>query len=136
MTLITSLDQIPTKDPTANLIRVDVPEWGVDCYVLLGRMSGIEYQQYQDFIAKESNYGVPKCRHAALIAACMRNDQGRPVLSPGVSEPLARLDEAVLMRLWFACMKHNCLDDEAFEDLKKNYEATHSNGSATDSPAT
>ena len=134
MTLITTPDQIPAPNATANLLRVPVPEWGGE--VLIGRLNGLQYQEYTDYVSKESSFGVPKSRHAALIAACLRDESGKPTSNPGKSEPLARQDEAVLMRLFYVCMKHNALDDEAFDDLKKNYAATHSSGSATDSPAT
>jgi hypothetical protein len=132
--LITSPEQIAVA--TSPTVRVDVPEWGEGNYVLIGRVTGLQYQQYVDFVSKESSFGVTKSRHAALIAACLRDESGKPCMQPNLSEPLARADAGTLLRLFYVCQKHNQLDDESFEDLKKNYGKIHSNGSACDSPAT
>ena len=137
MTLITSPEQIPVRTTTDSLLHVPVPEWGDGAYILIGRMNGIEYQDYINYVRKESLYGVPKSEAAAIIAACWRNENGKPVMSPSKSEPLAtNNDFAVLQRIAHVCLKHNCLDGDAYEDLKKNYAAITSNDSATDLPDT
>ena len=137
MTLITTPKQIPQRSDTDGLLRVPVPEWGDDAHVLIGRLSGLQYGEYIEYMQKDSAFGVPKSRHAALVATCLRDENGKPTSSAAQSEPLARqTDAAVLLRLFLICEWHNKIDGESYEELKKNYAATHSNGSATASPAT
>jgi hypothetical protein len=110
-------EQILSKDDSAILGPITVPEWGGDVYL---RMMSVGARDSYDrlFIGKRET-GIPNWR-AELLARTLCDENGSLLFTTAQVELLADKNAEPCTRLWDLAWKHNRMDGDAVERAAKN----------------
>ena len=100
----------------ANLIPVEVREWGGTVYVRVCSVG--EMESYQREFA-EKREGMDQWR-AKLLVRCLCDKDGKPLFTAEQVDKLGTKSVKVMSRLFDLAMKHNAVTNEDVEALAKN----------------
>lgn len=111
-------DQILSAQDTKSE-TVAVPEWGGDVKVrmMTGRERD-EFEREQYEMAKMGQLGDNI--RARLIARCLIDDEGKPLMTSNDVQALGEKSSAALERIARVCRRLNKLEDEDVKELAKN----------------
>ncbi|MBE7197882.1 MAG: hypothetical protein INR70_08775, partial [Parafilimonas terrae] len=106
---------LSAPDIQTSLEPVDVPEWGVTVYV--GVMSGTDRDRFESVQVSDRKFDDVRAR---LVAACLRDAEGRPVFTAADVPALGAKSGRVLDRLFSAAMRVNAIGPREIEELAGN----------------
>ncbi len=111
-----------------SLEEVEVPEWGGS--VLVRTMTGAERDRMETEFLAEKTVNV----RARLAAVVLCDDAGRRLFSDADIVLLGAKSGAALDRVFAVATRLNGMTKRDVDELEKNSEASHSDGSPSSSP--
>lgn len=102
------------EDLTAQIVKVDVPEWGGT--VCLRPMTVGELDAYSNEAMRKRESGVDDFR-SKLLAYCLCDEHGKRLFTNGDIAKLAERNGPVMARLYDIADKLNDIGPKAVEDL-------------------
>ncbi|CAB4153270.1 hypothetical protein UFOVP605_57 [uncultured Caudovirales phage] len=99
-------------------IEVEVPEWGGT--VLVSTMSGTARDRFESSLLDATGNVNAIGLRAKMAAACIVDEHGTPMFSPGDIEALSLKSAAALNRVVNAARSLNGLGDDGVNEAKKD----------------
>lgn len=127
-----SRDQILSSSDLSHEM-VSVPEWGGS--VAVWTVTGDEISEWENSVSRRVGSG-DKIRDSrgiksALLVLCLKDESGKRIFSDDDIEMLGGKSAKVINRLWDAATRMNGIGKETQEELEKNLNDAHRNGSGT-----
>lgn len=122
-------------DMTAQMVEVDVPEWGGSAFIRPLEVGELDDYSNKVMRARQKGEGLANFR-AELVAKCLCDAKGVRLYSDAEVAILAKKNGVVVNRLYEVCDKINDIAPKKIEDVAGNSHAGRSDSSSSDLPAT
>jgi hypothetical protein len=119
------VSRVPTRDEILASVgrlkteRVDVPEWGDDCFVIVRELTSGQSAQFTDFAKGK----VKTDENAKLVSMVAYDEAGNRIFQPQDVDKLSELGVAPIMRIVNTAIRLSGLGKAQVEALEKNSEA-------------
>jgi hypothetical protein len=121
-------------DLTAQMVEVDVPEWGGSAFLRPLEVGELDDYSNKVMRARQKGEGLTNFR-AELVAKCLCDAKGVRLYSDADVAILAKKNGVVVNRLYEAADKLNDIGPKKIEDIAGNSHAGQSDSSSSDLPA-